>query len=320
MLIPLFEKRIRRLSFFQPIRDDGPQSHLQKAGTPTMGGFVLAFVILIATFLFARFDNPWIWGFLLTFFLFSSIGFIDDYNKIVFQNSRGLSEKRKLLFQFGFSLVPIIFFSLLDLPTDLHIPFTKELSLSLGLLFIPFAALVIVGSSNALNLTDGLDGLAVGNVVLICITLGVFCYLSGTKPAAEYLGIFYVSGAAELCVVIAAIIGASIAFLWYNCYPASIFLGDTGALGIGASLGYFALVCKQEIPYAIASMVLILEALSVIFQRLYFKATGGKRLFKMAPLHHHFELLGCPESKIIIRFWIVSILCAALAFATLKIR
>ncbi|MCX7953364.1 MAG: phospho-N-acetylmuramoyl-pentapeptide-transferase [Deltaproteobacteria bacterium] len=305
----------------QPIREDGPISHFQKANTPTMGGIVIFLSVIVVSLLFCNLENKYVWLAIFCFTAFSLIGAIDDINKLFRRSDKGLSEKQKLLLQSFFSLILVSVLLWLGSRTLIHVPFTKDMLIDLGVLgYLLFGVFVITGSSNATNLTDGLDGLAVGNLAIILGVLVVFCYLAGTAPVAKYLGIFYVSGASELSVFLSTLCGACVGFLWHNCYPASTFMGDTGSLGIGAVIGYSAIISKQELPFAIASGVLVVEALSVLIQRYYFKLSGGKRIFKMAPLHHHFELIGWSEPKIIIRFWIVSVLLAIISLSTLKIR
>lgn len=321
LLTPLFVKLAQSEKLHQPIRQDGPESHLSKANTPTMGGIVIFLVTFFITLLFSNIGNRYVILTLCCFTMFSVIGLFDDLKKLRTSSSFGLSEKQKLLLQglFSFILVAVLF--LLGQKTSVHIPFTKDTLIELGYFgYLIFGMFVIVGSSNATNLTDGLDGLAAGNLMIILSVLALLSYLAGTAPVANYLGIPFVHGSAELAVVLATLCGACMGFLWHNCYPASTFMGDTGSLGIGAVIAFSALTIKQELPFAILSGVLVVEALSVIIQRYYFKLSGGKRVFRMAPLHHHFELLGWSEPKIIIRFWILSLLLAAITLSTLKIR
>ena len=304
----------------QVIRRDGPESHLAKEGTPTMGGLLIVLATVIPTLLWANLGNPYIWIAVLVTVGFGAIGFVDDYKKVVRKDSKGLSPRKKLLFQFALAAVAATLIYLdIGIQSKVSIPFFKKLNPNLGPLYIPFIILVIVGASNAVNLTDGLDGLAIGPSIISAGTYMLFAYLAGHIKIANYLQIPYVPGAGELTIFCGAMAGAGIGFLWYNTYPASVFMGDTGSLAIGAALGVVAIMVKQEIVLALVGGVFVMEALSVILQVYSYKTTR-KRIFRMAPVHHHFELKGWAEPKIIVRFWIISIILALLAISTLKIR
>jgi phospho-N-acetylmuramoyl-pentapeptide-transferase len=304
----------------QVIRRDGPESHLAKEGTPTMGGLLIVLAIVIPTLLWANLGNPYIWIAVLVTVGFGAIGFVDDYKKVIRKDSKGLSPRKKLLFQFALAAVAATLIYLdIGIQPKVSIPFFKKLNPSLGPFYIPFIILVIVGASNAVNLTDGLDGLAIGPSIIAAGTYMLFAYLAGHIKIANYLQIPYVPGAGELTIFCGAMAGAGIGFLWYNTYPASVFMGDTGSLAIGAALGVVAIMVKQEIVLALVGGVFVMEALSVILQVYSYKTTR-KRIFRMAPVHHHFELKGWAEPKIIVRFWIISIILALLAISTLKIR
>ena len=304
----------------QVIRRDGPERHLTKEGTPTMGGLLIVLATVIPTLLWANLGNPYIWIAVLVTVGFGAIGFVDDYKKVIRKDSKGLSPRKKLLFQFALAAIAATLIYLdIGIQPKVSIPFFKKLNPSLGPLYIPFIILVIVGASNAVNLTDGLDGLAIGPSIISAGTYMLFAYLAGHIKIANYLQIPYVPGAGELTIFCGAMAGAGIGFLWYNTYPASVFMGDTGSLAIGAALGVVAIMVKQEIVLALVGGVFVMEALSVILQVYSYKTTR-KRIFRMAPVHHHFELKGWAEPKIIVRFWIISIILALLAISTLKIR
>ncbi|MGE5699152.1 MAG: phospho-N-acetylmuramoyl-pentapeptide-transferase [Deltaproteobacteria bacterium] len=304
----------------QTIRRDGPERHLAKEGTPTMGGLLIVLATVIPTLLWANLGNPYIWIAVFVTVGFGAIGFVDDYKKVVKKDSKGLSAGRKFLCQIALAGVAATLIYLdIGIQTKVSIPFFKRLNPSLGMLYIPFIILVIVGASNAVNLTDGLDGLAIGPSIISAGTYMLFAYLAGHVKIANYLQIQYVPGAGELTIFCGAMAGAGIGFLWYNTYPASVFMGDTGSLSIGAALGVVAVMVKQEIVLALVGGVFVMEALSVILQVYSYKTTR-KRIFRMAPVHHHFELKGWAEPKIIVRFWIISIILALLAISTLKIR
>ena len=313
---------LRAQQIGQVIRDDGPPTHLCKADTPTMGGVLLVCAIVISTLLWSDWRNHYIWITILTVLAFASIGMLDDWNKMRLRHSRGMTARWKFGWQ---SLVALMivggFWSQISLPaeTQLIVPFFKQFVIDLGWWFIPFAWLVLVSSANSLNVTDGLDGLAIVPSILIIGALGIFAYASGNKIIAHYLQIPYLPQAGEIVVFCAAVVGAGIGFLWFNTYPAQIFMGDVGSLALGSALGIVAVLVRQEIAFFIMSGVLVLEAASVILQVGSYKLFG-KRIFRMAPLHHHFELQGISEPKLIVRFWIVTVIFVAIGLATLKIR
>lgn len=316
---------IRLLSFRkvgQVVRDDGPKAHYSKTGTPTMGGVLIIFSILMSTLLWADLSNRFVWLILFVFFGFGLIGFLDDYLKLSMKNTRGLPARYKYLCQSILGLAAAIYLfasskSLTD--TALLLPFLKNIELPLGAFFILLTYFVIVGSSNAVNLTDGLDGLAIVPVVMIASALSIFAYLCGNSYFAKYLGIPYVQGAGEIVIFCGSIAGSGLGFLWFNAYPAQVFMGDVGALALGAALGVIAVIVRQEIVFFLMSGIFVLETISVILQVISFKMTG-KRIFKMAPIHHHFELLGWPEPKVIVRFWIITFILVLCGLATLKLR
>jgi len=307
----------------QPIREDGPQSHiLEKAGTPTMGGVLILGAILVSTLLWARLDNGYVWLVLFVTYSFGLIGFWDDYLKVSKQNHKGVSGKIRL--GLGFVIAAIAGYWVMqmqsaDLSGQLAFPIFKESLLNLGYFFIPFVMIVIVGSANAVNFTDGLDGLAVMPVMIAAGSFGIIAYLVGRTDFTEYLGLHYVEGTGELTVFVAALIGGGLGFLWYNAPPAAVFMGDTGSLALGGALGAIAVATKHEIVLSIIGGLFVVELLSVVIQVLYYKKTG-KRIFLMAPIHHHFEKLGWGESQIVIRFWIISLILALIGLATLKLR
>ncbi len=314
-------KKLRNLQIGQQIREDGPPNHHAKAGTPTMGGCLILPAVLLATLLWAEWSNVYIWTAVFVIVFFGGIGFCDDYLKISRKNSRGLSAKAKLLLQiagaFGAS---ILIYSGPGFDSMLNVPFFKSAAPDLGLFYIPFAAFIIVGTSNAVNLTDGLDGLAISPAIVAFGSYLIFAYLAGHIKIASYLQIPYLPGAGELCILCGALVGAGLGFLWYNAYPAEVFMGDVGSLPLGAVLGAVAVMTKQEIVLILVGGLFVFEALSVIFQVSYFKLTGGQRIFRMAPIHHHFEMKGWSEPKVIVRFWIIAIILALMAISTLKLR
>ncbi|MCB1196749.1 MAG: phospho-N-acetylmuramoyl-pentapeptide-transferase [Deltaproteobacteria bacterium] len=299
------------------VREDVPDSHLAKSGTPTMGGILILITMTVSFLLWARLDLYITWIALLTAVGFALIGLIDDLSKI--RKKGGLSALGKLSLQVGFSFLIGFLFMYLGFDTSLVVPFFKNLVIPLGLLFVPFVALVLVASSNAVNLTDGLDGLAIGPIIVSSITYLLFAYLAGNVNFSEYLQIPYIQGASELCILCGALFGSALSFLWYNTYPAQVFMGDIGSLSLGGTLGVIAIMVKQELLLILVGGVFVLEASSVIIQVLSFRLTG-KRVFRMAPIHHHFELKGWAEPKVIVRFWIISIILAILSLATLKLR
>ncbi|PCI18794.1 MAG: phospho-N-acetylmuramoyl-pentapeptide-transferase [Piscirickettsiaceae bacterium] len=316
---------IRRLTYHkvgQAIRDDGPKSHFSKAGTPTMGGTLILVAIALSTLLWADLTNRYVWAVLIVTMLFGVIGFIDDYKKVALQNPKGLSAGKKYLAQsvVGLGVALFLYYTATSpLETTLYVPFFKDVSFQLGWLFVPLTYFVVVGTSNAVNLTDGLDGLAIMPTVLVAAALAIFAYLSGNVKFAEYLSIPHLREAGELVVFCGAIVGAGMGFLWFNAYPAMVFMGDVGALALGAALGLLAVLVRQELVLMIMGGVFVMETVSVIMQVASFKLTG-KRIFRMAPIHHHFELKGWPEPRIIVRFWIITVILVLIGLSTLKIR
>ena len=309
---------------FQPIREDGPESHLKtKQGTPTMGGLMILVSLCVSTLLWADWHNVFIWAILGISVSFALIGFRDDYLKVSKKNSQGMRGKLKLLVEFPIAFTAIWFITeatVAPTATTLSFPFFKNLSLNLGWFYFPFAMFVMVGSSNAVNLTDGLDGLAIVPTMVVAFVFLIISYVAGHAAFATYLQIAYIAGAGELAVFCGALIGAGLGFLWFNAPPAKVIMGDTGSLMLGAALGTLSIITKHEIVLAIAGGLFVLETFSVIIQVLYFKATGGKRIFRMAPIHHHFEKLGWSEQTVVVRFWIIAIILGLIALSTLKIR
>ncbi|MGB0499444.1 MAG: phospho-N-acetylmuramoyl-pentapeptide-transferase, partial [Rubricella sp.] len=307
----------------QPIRDDGPERHLlEKQGTPTMGGVLILGALVLSTLLWARLDSGHVWMILMVTLGFGAIGFADDYAKVTRQTVAGVSGRLRLLIGFAIAAAAGVWAMYMhspDLSGRLAFPVFNELLLNLGLLFVPFAMVVIVGAANAVNLTDGLDGLAIMPVMIAAAAFGVIAYLIGRVDYSEYLGVHYVEGTGEIAVFCAAIIGAGLGFLWYNAPPAAVFMGDTGALALGGALGAIAVATKHEIVLAIIGGLFVVEALSVIIQVFWYKRTG-RRVFLMAPIHHHFEKKGWAEPQIVIRFWIISLVLAMIGLATLKLR
>ena len=317
---------IRKLTAYkigQAVRDDGPQTHLVKAGTPTMGGALILVAVAVTTLLWADLQNRFVWVVLLVTLSFGAIGWVDDYRKVVHRNPKGLSAKVKMFWQSIVGLIAAFYIAYsTNLPqqTQLIVPFFKTIALPLGVFgFIALTYCVIVGTSNAVNLTDGLDGLATMPVVMVCSALGIFAYVAGNAIYSRYLGFPYIPGAGELLVICAAISGAGLAFLWFNAHPAQVFMGDVGALALGAALGTIAVIVRQEIVLFIMGGVFVAETLSVIIQVGYFKMTG-KRVFRMAPLHHHYELKGWKETQVVVRFWIVTMMLVLVGLSTLKLR
>lgn len=306
----------------QPIRSDGPQSHFSKAGTPTMGGALILLSVALSTLLWADLGSRYVWITLGVLATFALIGWLDDWIKIVRRDPKGLKSRHKYALQSAFGLAAaVVLYATADHPsnTTLFLPLLKDFALPLGAGFVVVAYFWIVGFSNAVNLTDGLDGLAIMPVVLTAGVLAVFAYASGNAVFAEYLGIPRVPGAGELAILCAAIAGAGLGFLWFNTYPAMVFMGDVGALALGAALGCIAIIVRQEIVLVIVGGIFVIETLSVMAQVASFKLTG-RRIFRMAPIHHHFELKGWPEPRVIVRFWIISVMLALVALATLKVR
>jgi phospho-N-acetylmuramoyl-pentapeptide-transferase len=313
--------KLRNMQVGQHIRDDGPPNHKGKAGTPTMGGCLILPIVMISTLLWVELKNIYVWLILFVLVAFGLIGFADDYLKTVRKSSKGLTGKGKFSLQVLVALiVAVILYLQSGFDARLYFPFFKTMTPDLGWAYIPLAVFIIVGASNAVNLTDGLDGLAIGPIVIAFTTYLVFAYLAGNVKIASYLQIPYVAGTGELAVVCGAVVGAGLGFLWYNAFPADLFMGDVGSLPLGAILGTVAVMTKQEFLLLLVGGIFVVETLSVIFQVAYFKMTGGRRIFRMAPLHHHFELKGWPESKVTVRFWIIAIVLALLSFSTLKLR
>ncbi|MGB3177672.1 MAG: phospho-N-acetylmuramoyl-pentapeptide-transferase [Albidovulum sp.] len=320
--LPLINLLRRKQKKGQPIRDDGPQSHLAKAGTPTMGGLLILSALLFSTLLWARLDNPYIWIVLFVTYGFGLIGFADDYAKVTKNNTKGVSTKVRFILGLIIAAIAGAAAAVChppELADQLAFPVLKDTLVNMGYFFVPFSMIVIVGSANAVNLTDGLDGLAVMPVMIAAGTLGVISYIVGNYNFTEYLGVHFVPGTGELLIFTAALIGGGLGFLWYNAPPAAVFMGDTGSLALGGALGAIAVATKHEIVLAIVGGLFVIEALSVIIQVLYFKRTG-KRVFLMAPIHHHFEKKGWAEPQIVIRFWIISLILALIGLATLKVR
>jgi len=343
---PLVIRKLTAYKIGQAVRDDGPQSHLTKAGTPTMGGALVLLSILITTLLWGDLSNRFVWVVLVVTFGFGAIGWIDDYRKVVKNNPKGLSPKAKFFWQSLIGLVAATYLAFavsapstakvldffmawvgsgfsMDLPpnADLIVPFFKNIAYPLGAFgFITLSYFVIVGTSNAVNLTDGLDGLAIMPAVMVAGGLGVFAMVTGRVDYSRYLLFPYIPGAAELTVFCGALVGAGLGFLWFNAYPADVFMGDVGALSLGAALGTVAVIVRQEIVLLIMGGVFVAETLSVMLQVLYYKWSGGKRIFRMAPLHHHYELSGWKESQVVVRFWIITMMLVLFGLSTLKLR
>jgi len=319
---PHMIRRLSRYKIGQSIRQDGPQSHFSKAGTPTMGGALILVSVSISTLLWADLGNRYVWVTLLVTLAFGGIGFVDDYKKLVLRNSKGLAARHKYLSQslFGFAAAFYLYHTAsLPAETTFIVPFFKDILLNMGWFYVVMTYFVIVGTSNAVNLTDGLDGLAIMPTVMVAGGLGIFAYASGNINFAEYLGIPHLPKAGELVVFCGALVGAGLGFLWFNTYPAQVFMGDVGALALGAGLGVLAVLVRQEIVLVIMGGVFVMETLSVMLQVLSFKMTG-KRIFRMAPIHHHFELKGWPEPRVIVRFWIITVILVLFGLATLKLR
>jgi phospho-N-acetylmuramoyl-pentapeptide-transferase len=319
---------IRKLTAYkigQAVRDDGPKSHLTKAGTPTMGGALILVSIAITTLLWGDLGNRFVWVVLLVTVAFGAIGWIDDYRKVVRRDPQGLSARAKFFWQSlaGLAAAAYLAWIAQGIPAlnELIVPFFKFVAYPLGTLgFVVLTYFVIVGTSNAVNLTDGLDGLAIMPTVMIGGALGIFAYVAGNTVFAKYLGLPYIAGAGELTVFCGALVGAGLGFLWFNTYPAEVFMGDVGALALGAALGTIAVIVRQEIVLFIMGGVFVAETLSVMIQVIYFKTTGGKRIFRMAPLHHHYELEGWKESQVVVRFWIITMMLVLFGLSTLKLR
>jgi phospho-N-acetylmuramoyl-pentapeptide-transferase len=323
LLGPWFIRRLQSLSIGQSIREEGPERHHSKAGTPTMGGLLILFSVLLSTLLWSKLSGPLVWLVLAVTICFGAIGFADDWLKIRRSHNRGLSATMKFLLQVLVGAVAAIVMLLLpedfEVASTIALPFFKNAVFNIGWLFVPFVALLLVGSSNAVNLTDGLDGLAIGAVLMAAGTYAIFAYVAGNAVVAEYLQVPFVRGVGEVAVFCSALVGASIGFLWFNTHPAEVFMGDVGSLALGGAIGTVAVLSKQEIVLALVGGLFVIEALSVIVQVGSFKLRG-KRVLRMAPIHHHFELGGWSEPKIIVRFWIVAFLFSLIGLSTLKLR
>ena len=319
---PYFIRQMTERQYGQPIRELGPDSHQAKAGTPTMGGAMILIALVLSTLLWSDLGNRYVWTVLFVTVAFGAIGFLDDYKKLKYRDSRGLSARWKYLLQSLAALaVGLFLYYTAEVPanTQLFVPFFKDVAIPLGLGFIVLTYFVVVGSSNAVNLTDGLDGLAIMPAVFVAAGLGIFAYATGNTIIANYLGMPYVPGVGELAIFCAALGGAGLGFLWFNTYPAQVFMGDIGALSVGAALGLIAVAVRQELVFVLMAGIFVIETLSVILQVASFKLTG-KRIFRMAPIHHHFELKGWPEPKVIVRFWIIAVMLVLASLATMKIR
>jgi len=321
LLGPWMIRKLAAMQVGQYIRNDGPKTHFDKAGTPTMGGTLIIVSITVSILLWSDLTNFFVWIVLFVIIGYGSVGFVDDYLMQIKKQSKGLSVRTKLVMQGIIALAAgfLVYISP-DFSTRITIPLFKNISPDFGWGYIIFAAFVIVGASNAVNLTDGLDGLAIGPVIIAATAYMIFAYVAGHIKIADYLQLNYVAGSGELTIFCGALAGAGIGFLWFNTYPAQIFMGDVGSLSLGAALGTIAVITKQEILLVLVGGLFVIEALSVIFQVGFFKMTSGKRIFRMAPLHHHFELKGWPEPKVIVRFWIIAIALALVAMSTLKLR
>ena len=319
---PVMIRRLSHLQIGQNVRGDGPESHLSKAGTPTMGGLLILVSIAASTLLWSDLGNRFIWVVLVITGFFGAIGWVDDYLKLTQGNSKGLSALRKYSWQSAVALAAALFLfftAKTPVETELIVPFFKNIAINLGWFYVVLTYFVVVGTSNAVNLTDGLDGLAILPAVLVAGALIIFAYVTGHVNFSNYLGVPYVAGVGELCVFCGSIVGAGLGFLWFNTYPAQVFMGDIGALALGAALGIVAVMVRQELALVIMGGVFVIETVSVILQVLSYKLTG-RRIFRMAPLHHHYELKGWPEPRVIVRFWIITVILVLVALATLKIR
>ena len=322
MVGPTMIRKLQIHQIGQTIRQDGPPTHFDKVGTPTMGGLLILTSVILSTLLWSDLSNRFVQITLLTCFTFGAIGWYDDYQKLINKDPRGMGSRNKFLSQSVMAAGAAVFLyhtAKLPIETALIIPFFKDVVLPLGILFLPLTYFVIVGTSNAVNLTDGLDGLAIVPTAMVAGALGVFCYLSGHAEFSQYLSIPSIPGTGEVTIFCAALVGAGLGFLWFNTYPAQVFMGDIGSLSLGASLGVVAVIVRQELVLFIMGGIFVLETVSVILQVASFKLTG-KRIFRMAPIHHHFELKGWPEPRVIVRFWIISLVLVLIGLATLKVR
>ncbi len=322
MLGPWFIRKMVQKQIGQAVRNDGPKSHLSKSGTPTMGGALLLFAISISVLLWADLNNSFVWAVLFITVTYGLVGWVDDYRKVIEKNSRGLPARWKYFWQSVAGVgVAVFLYSTAQSPveTQLYVPFFKNVTVDLGWGYLLLVYFVVVGASNAVNLTDGLDGLAIMPTVMVGSALGIIAYLVGNAKFAEYLHIPYVAGTGELVVFCGALAGAGLGFLWFNTYPAQVFMGDVGALALGGALGVVAVIVRHEIVFFIMSGIFVMETVSVILQVASFKLTG-RRIFRMAPLHHHFELKGWPEPRVIVRFWIITVMLVLVGLATLKLR
>jgi len=319
---PFLIKRLSEYQIGQRVRDDGPESHLAKSGTPTMGGILILVSIAVSTLCWADLTNRFVWVVLIVTLMFGVVGWVDDYRKVVKQDSKGLSARYKYLWQSIIGLTAAVFlYTNAQVPaeTQLIVPFVKIINLDLGWLYIVLAYFVVVGTSNAVNLTDGLDGLAILPTVMVAGALAIFAYTTGHSYFAKYLGIPFIPGVGEVAIFCGAMVGSGLGFLWFNTYPAQVFMGDIGALALGAALGIVAVVVRQELALFIMGGVFVIETVSVILQVGSYKLTG-RRIFHMAPLHHHYELKGWPEPRVIVRFWIITVVLVLIGLASLKIR
>ena len=317
---PYIIERLKSMNVGEVVREDGPPNHLSKEGTPTMGGALILLVLVVSVLLWANLTNPYVWVLLFVTMGMGVIGFMDDYSKVITRKKGGMKALPKFLAQATVASAAALYvYYYLNVDTTITIPFLKDARLDLKMFYVPFAVCVIVGASNAVNLTDGLDGLAIGPMIMAAATYMLLAYLVGHVKIANYLHVMYVPKAGELAVFAGAMVGASLGFLWFNTYPAQVFMGDVGSLSLGGALGTLAVITKHEVLLILVGGIFVVEALSVIFQVGSYKLTG-KRVFAMAPIHHHYEIKGWPEPKIIVRFWIIAIILALLAISTLKIR
>lgn len=319
-LSPWFIRKLKKRQIGQVVRDDGPKSHFSKAGTPTMGGGLIIMAVVIPSLMWMDYANSYMWCALAVFAGYSLLGFVDDYSKVTKKNSKGVTARQKLFWQILIATVVCTFsFFYHGLSGDVPIPFVKNWVIPMGYFYIPFSIFIVVGFSNAVNLTDGLDGLAIGPVMIAAACFAVLAYVTGHSEFASYLNYPYVRGAGELAIFSTCLVGAGMGFLWYNTYPAQVFMGDVGSLPLGGAIGILAVMTNHELLVVIIGGVFVVEAISVITQVASFKLTG-KRVFKMAPIHHHFEMKGWPEPKVIVRFWIIAVVLAMIGLLSLKLR